>query len=101
MLQNLYEDLSQEQIERIKLNKLTYAFFELIEPNQYAVLVKTNGMTSKNYLHFQRHIQKYYSELLNGSLLKTTILNSVIYLSYNKYLYLNSKPTLLSESSKT
>lgn len=96
MLQNIYETLTEQQLQQIKYDKLTFAVFSLLETNRYAVLVKTQGMTSKNYRQFQSFVQNYYNDLLKDRILNHIQLNSAISLSYDAKLYCNLNSPIVS-----
>lgn len=96
MLQNIYEELSEEQLQQIKDDKLTFAVFSLLDVNRYTVLVKVQGINSKNYRQFQNFVQNYYNDLLKDRILNHIQLNSAISLSYDTKLYCNLNSPIVS-----
>lgn len=96
MLQNLYHHLNSEQLNIIKNDKLTYALFRLLQPNRYAVLVRTKGMTSKNYKHFQNYIHSYYENLIKVNILKQIQINMIVHLSHDENIYINIGSDIVS-----
>lgn len=100
MLQNFYEELSSEQLNQIKNDKFTFAVIRLLQPNRYAVLVKTNGMTSKNYKQFQKYVQDYYNDLLEDRILNQMQINTIVYLAFDQHIYINQNCNYLSKRDK-
>lgn len=95
MLQNNSVSLTDKQSDLIRNDKFTYAFFRLLQSNSFAVLVKTNSMTSKNYKHFQNYVEKYYHNLLHEKILNQTQINKVVYVTYDSELYCNNDSSIL------
>lgn len=100
MLQNFYEELSTEQLSQIKNDKFTFAVIRLLEPNIYAVLVKTNGMTSKNYKQFQNYVENYYNDLLEDRILIPMQMNRIVFLAFDQHIYINQNCSYLSKKEK-
>jgi len=100
MLQNNSEDLTDEHYNQIKNDKFTYVLFKLLQPNRFAILVKTNGMTSKNYMHVESYIQNYYRNLLQENILNQTQINTVVYVSHDEKLHHNKDSSILSIKMK-
>lgn len=95
MLQNIYEELTVQQLQQIKNDKLTFAVFSLLDTSRYAVLVKTQGMNSKNYKQFQQYLEDYYRKLLNNYKLKSTLIDKLVYLSFDTSIYINTSYKIL------
>ena len=91
MLENFNEYLSFEQVEIIKSDKYTFAFFKQLERKKFIILVKTSGMTTKNYESYRLKIKEYYQTLLNNKDIFTSFINRAICLSYDKELFWNTK----------
>lgn len=95
MLQNIYEALTERQLQQIKDDKLTFAVYNLLDVNRYAVLVKVQGINSKNYRQFQSHIEDYYNLILNNHILNNSLINKLVYLSLDTSIYVNSECKIL------
>lgn len=100
MLQNFYEELSTEDLNQIKNDKFTFALIRLLQSNRYAILVKTNGMNSKNYKQFHKYVQNYYNDILGNRLLNQIEINSAIYLASDEKIYVNDNSINLSGKLK-
>jgi hypothetical protein len=96
MLQNLYDNLNTEQLQQIIDDKLTYAVFNLLDSDRYAVLVRTNGMNSRNYMQFQKYSKSYYYHLLHEKILKTAQINEVTRITHDENLYYNPNSDIVS-----
>ncbi len=87
MLHNIHDTFNTLQLQQIINDNLTFAVFKLLDSERFAVLVKTTGITNKNYKLFQQKIEQYYNVLLKGPILKTTEINSVVYLVNDKSIH--------------
>jgi len=83
MLQNIYETLTEQQLKQIKDDKFTFAVFSLLDIHRYAVLVRTQGINSRNYKQFQQYTEDYYRTLLKVKVLVKVEINTVVYLASN------------------
>lgn len=101
MLQNMYEELDEQLLQQIKEDKLTFAVFRILDSNKYAVLVKTNGIKSKNYKKFQQYIDDHYRKLLNVNILRNLPINLPLLLSFDATIHINSSSTIVSVLNKT
>jgi len=90
MLQNIYEELTAQQLQQIKNDKLTFAVFSLLDTSRYAVLVKTQGINSKNYKQFQQYIEDYYRTLFKVKLLIKMEINAVVYIANHFNIHQNN-----------
>jgi hypothetical protein len=95
MLQNIYEELSNEQLQQIKDDKLTFAVFSLLDTNRYAVLVKVQGINSKNYRQFQQYVEDYYRTLLKAKVLVKVEMNTVVYLASDERFCINMQSSII------
>lgn len=100
MLQNNYNSLNTDQLIQIKNDKLTYAVFRLLDSNRFGVLIKTNGMTSKNYKKFQQFIFSHYNTLLGNNHLIYTQINLPIPIPSDTNIYINVSCAILEGKIK-
>lgn len=83
------DNITLEQIQVIKSEPYTYAFFRQLEKDKFAILVRTSGMTSRNYEQYQYQLKEYYRKLIGSDAISASYINRSIYLSHDKELYLN------------
>ncbi len=99
MLQNIYVEINEQQIQLIKDDKLTFAVFSLLDINRFVVLVKTTGMNSKNYKEFQKYVKTYYHNLLRENILHETQINTTVYVPCDENIYFDIHSNILSTKS--
>ncbi len=87
LLENYWAKLTIQQIQAIKNEPYTYAFFRQLEKDKYAIFVKTSGMTSRNYETYRYQLKEYYRKLIDSDAITASSINRSIYLSYDKGLY--------------
>jgi hypothetical protein len=76
--------LSKEDMQLLKNDEHTFAFYRQIYPNRYFQLVRTTKMHSRNFVGFYDKIETYYSKLLDATKLTAMSLNIAIPFSYDK-----------------
>lgn len=79
--------LSQEEIQRIKNDEHTFAFYRQIYPNRYFLFVRTTEIHSRNFISYFDKIETYYSQLLHATKLTAMPLNIAIPFSFDKDLF--------------
>jgi len=86
--------LNQTDIQNIKSDEHTFAFYRQIFPDCYYLLVRTYNMNSRNYFEYQEKAEMYYANLLGSRKIIAMDLNVVISFSFDAELYNNtqSKP---------
>lgn len=87
LLETYQDRLTSQQIEAINKESYTYSSFRLLEKDRYAILVKTTGMTGRNYKSFQYQLKEYYRKLIGIDTIYATDLNRAVTLSHDKGLY--------------
>jgi len=87
LLSSKESSLNQEDMQRIKNDEHTFAFYRQIYPNQYFLLVRTSKMHSRNFVGYYNKIETYYSKLLDATKLTAMPLNIAIPFSFDKDLF--------------
>ncbi len=83
LLASKESSLSQEDIQRIKNDEHTFAFYRQIYPNRYFLIVRTTKMHSRNFVGYNDKIESYYSHLLHMNKLMAMPLNIAIPFSFD------------------
>lgn len=83
--------LNQTDIQNIKSDEYTFAFFRQIFPDRNYLLVRTSNMNSRNYFEYQDSAEAYYTNLLGAKKFISMDLNSLIPFSYDTELYNNTQ----------
>lgn len=83
--------LNKSEIQIVKSNEYTFAFYRQIFQNKYWLLVKTTNMNSRNHFEYQKKIETYYSKLLGSKKITTMNLNAAIPFSYDVELFHNKQ----------
>lgn len=84
------QTLTQADIQIIKNNENTFAFYRQIFPDCYFLIVRTINLNSRNYLDYQDKAETHYFNLLGSRKVFSMDLNAAIPFSYDTGLYLNS-----------
>lgn len=81
--------ISQSEIQIIKNDEHTFAFYRQIFPGSYILLVETINLNRNNYVEYQEKIESYYAKLLGSTKVKAINLNTSIPFSFDSELYYN------------
>ncbi len=87
LLENYTDKLTFQQIQAIKNEPYTYTLFRQLEKDKYAILVKTSGMTNRNFETYRYQLKEYYRKLIGSDTIVASSINRAIYLPHDKGFY--------------
>lgn len=89
ILETKNNTLSQSEIQIIKDDEHTFAFYRQIFPGSYILLVETINLNRSNFVEYQEKVEIYYAKLLGTAKVKAMSLNTSIPFSFDSELYYN------------
>lgn len=91
LFESIKMTLTDNDMQLIKNDIHTFAFYRQIYPDCYYLLVKTCNLNSRNYMEFQEKIEIHYANLIGSGKIIAKELKVAIPFSYDAALYHNTQ----------